>query len=270
MGHLVTRRKFVGLLGLVGCSGLPGIANAAGSAADALAQILKESRPQREKDKAQTPHSENRAKPSDEQTTQTAARAAKEDPEEIWNDLMQGNKRFVTGKPKPRPLVAGRGQFYQSQDPSVIVLGCADSRVSPELVFDKTLGDLFVVRTAGNITDAIALGSIEYAAEHLHCKALVVLGHEKCGAVAAAVAGEKMATPNLDAIVNKIAPVIEPFRGCAQGEQLLGLAVEANVKQSAREVVENSPILQNLISEAKLKLITAVYRVKTGEVYRLS
>jgi len=266
MDNFVTRRKFVGLLGLVGCSGLPGVASAADSAADALAQILKESRPQREKDKA---HSENRAKPGDEQTAQPGARAPKEDPEEIWNDLMQGNKRFVAGKPKPRPSVAGRAQFYQSQHPNVIVLGCADSRVSPELVFDKTLGDLFVVRTAGNITDPIALGSIEYAAEHLHCKALVVLGHEKCGAVAAAVAGEKMATSNLDAIVNKIAPVIEPFRGCAQGEQLLGLAVEANVKQSAREVVENSPVLQNLISEAKLKLITAVYRLKTGEVYRL-
>lgn len=147
------------------------------------------------------------------------------------------------------------------------MLGCADSRVSPELVFDKNLGELFVVRTAGNIADPIALGSIEYAAEHLHAKVIVVMGHEKCGAAAA---GAKMPTPSLDAIVKRIFPAIEKYTLCAQGDQLLGLAVEANVQQSARDIVAESTLLQKEIAERKLTVIRAVYKLKTGEVQRLS
>jgi carbonic anhydrase len=99
---------------------------------------------------------------------------------------------------------------------------------------------------------------------------LVVLGHKKCGAVAAAASGEKMPTANLDAIVSKIFPVVERFKGCAQGDQLIGLSVEGNVQQSARDIVENSPILQQELLERKFTAITAVYRLRTGEVYRLS
>ena len=172
--------------------------------------------------------------------------------------------------PNPRPLVAAREQLAHGQHPQVIVRGFADSRVSPELVFDKNLGELFVVRTAGNIADPIALGSIEYAAEHLHAKVIVVLGHEKSGAVAAAASGAKMPTPGLDAIVKRIFPVIEKFTICAEGDQLLGLAVEANVQQSARDIVAESTILQKEVAEQKLTVIRAAYKLRTGEVYRLS
>ena len=191
-------------------------------------------------------------------------------PEEIWADLLEGNLRFIAGKPKTRPLVAAREQLASGQHPQVIMLGCSDSRVSPELVFDKNLGELFVVRTAGNIADPIALGSIEYAAEHLHSSVIVVLGHEKCGAVAAAASGAKMPTPGLDAIVKRIFPAIEKYTICAQGDQLLGLAVEANVQLSARDIVAESTLLQKEIAERKLTVIRAVYKLKTGEVYRLS
>ena len=94
-------------------------------------------------------------------------------PDEIWVKLMEGNKRFVAGKPRSRTLIRTRQELARGQQPEVIVLGCSDSRVSPTLVFDQSLGDLFVIRTAGNIADPIALGSMEYAAEHLHSKVLL-------------------------------------------------------------------------------------------------
>ena len=103
----------------------------------------------------------------------------------IWADLMGGNKRCTAGKPKARQLASLRASLASSQHPSVIVLSCSDSRVAPELVFDKSLGELFVVRSAGNIADAIGVGSIEYAVEHLGSSVLVVMGHTKCGAVTA-------------------------------------------------------------------------------------
>lgn len=278
---LVSRRKFVSLVGWGSVVGLSGVAGASGSPAEALSNILKESHGKGEKSKSGPKPDKHGAvdkkhsgqKPSqhgDASGSHAAEHKVLNTPEEIWSDLMLGNKRFVDGKPKTRALVASRAELYKGQHPQVIVLGCADSRVSPELVFDKNLGELFVVRTAGNIADPIALGSLEYAAEHLHSKVLLVLGHEKCGAVAAAASGEKMPTPNLDAIVAKIAPVVEPFKTCATGDQLIGLGVEANVQKSARDIVENSPILQKEIVQRKLTVMTAVYRLRTGEVFRLS
>jgi len=121
-------------------------------------------------------------------------------PQEIWADLVQGNQRFVAGTPKTRGLVSLRNSLAESQHPKVVVLTCSDSRVSPEVLFDQSLGDLFVVRSAGNIADAIGVGSIEYAVEHLGSSVLVVLGHTRCGAVTAACSKEKMPTPNLQAI----------------------------------------------------------------------
>jgi len=189
------------------------------------------------------------------------------DPQEVWEELMRGNGRFVAGKPQPRALVSLRHELSRGQHPRAIVLGCSDSRVSPELVFDQTLGELFVVRTAGNIADAVARGSIEYAVDHLHAQLLVVLGHEKCGAVAAAASGEKMPTLNLEAIVRKISPALLPLQ--ASGDRLVSLGVEANVRQSARDVVELSPMLRLKLEAKRLGLVKAVYRLETGEVARL-
>jgi carbonic anhydrase len=190
-------------------------------------------------------------------------------PEEIWNDLMEGNRRFVAGQPRQRNLIGVRQALVKEQHPQVIVLGCADSRVCPELLFDKNLGELFVVRTAGNVADPVAVGSLEYAAEHLHSRMLVVLGHESCGAVAATIAGGKMPTPGLEAIARHIAPAVERARSEAGGEALANLAAIMNVHQSAIDLLKNSPILHKEVAAGKLTLVKAYYRLSNGQVSRL-
>jgi carbonic anhydrase len=189
--------------------------------------------------------------------------------EKIWADLMDGNERFVSGRTKSRELVQLRHTLAQGQHPRVIVLTCSDSRVAPELLFDKTLGDLFVIRAAGNIADPVELGSIEYAAEHLGSTLLVVLGHEKCGAVTAACSGEKMPTANLQAIVDKINPAVVHARAYAKADGLLDAAIRENVHQSARDVLAHSEVLRHAHEEGKLSVIEAVYKLDGGEVVRL-
>lgn len=189
--------------------------------------------------------------------------------EEIWADLMEGNRHFVAGTPKPRELVRLRHTLSQGQHPKVVVLSCSDSRVAPELLFDKNLGDLFVVRAAGNIADPIELGSIEYAVEHLGSSLLVILGHEKCGAVTAACAGEKMPTANLQAIVDKISPAVVQARTYAAGDALLGAAIRENVHQSARDVLAHSEVLRHAEEEGRLSVIEAIYELDAGQVVRL-
>jgi carbonic anhydrase len=190
-------------------------------------------------------------------------------PEEIWQDLMAGNKRFAEGKMLGRDVITARAKTAPAQHPYVMVLCCADSRLSPELIFDENIGDLFVVRTAGNVADEIALGSLEYAVEHLGSRMLVVLGHEKCGAVSATLSGEAMPTANLAALVKKIKPGIEKLKGLVQGETLLGLAVEANVHHSASDVIEHSPIIRHDVATGKFTVAKAVYDLATGQVRRI-
>lgn len=189
--------------------------------------------------------------------------------EKIWGDLMEGNQRFVSGQTKSREVVQLRHTLAKGQHPRVIVLACADSRVAPELVFDQNLGDLFVIRAAGNIADAIELGSIEYAVEHLGSTLLVVLGHEKCGAVTAACSGEKMPTANLQAMVDKIDPAVAQARTYATAAGLLDAAILENVHRSARDVLANSDLLRHAREEGRLAVIEAVYKLDAGEVVRL-
>ena len=190
--------------------------------------------------------------------------------DQIWAHLLAGNQRFVAGKPLPRELVQRREELVAGQHPQAIVLACSDSRVSPTLIFDQNLGDLFVVRTAGNVADAVGLGSIEYAVAHLHIWLLVILGHEGCGAVEATASGEKMPTANLAAVVSKIAPAVAKVRGQAQGEEFLRKAVEANVYQGAADILANSPIVQREAAAKHLEIIKALYSLKTGQVTRLA
>ena len=151
---------------------------------------------------------------------------------EVWDSLMAGNRRFVAGKPQARDLASLRHKLASGQSPKAIILSCSDSRVGPELIFDQSLGDLFVVRTAGNVADAVALGSIEYAVDHLHSTVLVVLGHQKCGAVNAACSGEKMPSPNLDAIVEKIRPAVNQAKTYAKPDDLVESAIKENVHRA--------------------------------------
>lgn len=185
----------------------------------------------------------------------------------VWADLMAGNKRFMAGQCGPREFAKTREMLVQGQSPKVIVLGCSDSRLSPELIFDKNLGELFVIRSAGNIADKIGLGSIEYAVEHLNSVVIVVLGHEKCGAVSAAAEGGKMPTDNLKAIVKQIDPALKKHRKAGlEGALLVAKGVESNAKLSAADLIKNSPIIKKKVAEGKVKIVTAVYKLASGEV----
>ena len=195
---------------------------------------------------------------------------AKPSAEEVWANLMAGNDRFVSGTPKARDLVALRKRLASGQSPNVIILSCSDSRVGPEVIFDQSLGDIFVVRTAGNVADPVALGSIEYAVEHIHSPLLVVLGHQKCGAVSAACSGEKMPSPNLEAIMKKIDPAVSQAKTHTGSDDLIEAAIQANVHQSAEDVLANSEIVRNAVKAHKLTVIEAEYQFDTGRVVRLT
>jgi carbonic anhydrase len=191
-------------------------------------------------------------------------------PDAIWASLMAGNHRFVAGKPQSHALLALRKKLASGQQPHTIVLACSDSRVSPELVFDQSLGDLFVVRSAGNIAGPVGLGSIEYAVDHLHSTVLVVLGHQKCGAVAAACSGDQMPSRNLEAIVDKISPAVTQAKTYAKPDDLIEAAVKENVHQSAKDVLANSEILRDAVKTGKLTVIEAEYLLDSGAVVRLN
>lgn len=188
------------------------------------------------------------------------------DPKAIARLLLDGNARFATGQGGGVDLVSQREHAAGGQHPGVMVLGCADSRVPPELVFDRGVGELFVVRSAGNLAEPVAVGSLEYAAEHLHTKVLLVLGHERCGAVQAALSEEKMPTPNLEAIVGRILPAVKGLKAWAEGTDLVHLAVEANVQRQAQEVLRASPVLRHAITAGEIGLLKAVYDLDSGRV----
>jgi carbonic anhydrase len=193
--------------------------------------------------------------------------------DKIWADLMAGNKRFVAGKTRAYDVVSLRGKLAPGQQPNVIILSCSDSRVAPELVFDQNLGDLFVVRTAGNVADPVGLGSIEYAVDNIHSPLLVVLGHQKCGAVAAACSGDKMPSANLEAIVDKINPAVTQAKSSTKAgsnsDELIGTAIKENVHQSAKDLLANSQIVRDAVKAGKLTVIEAEYQLASGEVVRL-
>jgi carbonic anhydrase len=209
-----------------------------------------------------------------QQSTATAPQAptvAEQNPsaERIWADLMEGNQRFISGKPKTVDVVPLRESLATTQKPKVVVLTCSDSRVSPEILFDKSLGDLFVVRAAGNIADAIGVGSIEYALEQLGSSVLVVLGHTECGAVKAACSGEKTPTANLQAIMNKIMPAVASAKTHANSSTLVEAAIRENVRQSANDVIASSELLRQSEHDGKLTVFEAVYDLSSGKVVQL-
>lgn len=188
--------------------------------------------------------------------------------EEAWKNLVEGNVRFVEGTSKRREFVARRHELAAGQHPKAIVLTCSDSRLSPEIIFDQSLGDIFVVRTAGNVADPVALGSIEYAAEHLHAKLLVVLGHEGCGAVKAAAGEGDMPSPNLQAIVQLIRPAISDLGTEAEKGGLKG--VRANVRAVSRRIKSDSKIVEHLEEKKELEIVDAVYHLYAGKVERVA
>jgi carbonic anhydrase len=186
-------------------------------------------------------------------------------PEKALAKLMEGNKRHVQHREThPDATVKRRLMLAKvGQNPFAVILGCADSRVPPELVFDQGLGDLFVVRDAGNVIDDEMLGSIEYAVEHLGVHLVMVLGHEKCGAVSAAVAGGE-APGHIKAVLHAIEPSVEATR-TMPGDRIHNCVV-ANAVRTAKEIRESEPILKEKVKEGLLKVVAADYDLASGKV----
>jgi len=189
--------------------------------------------------------------------------------------LKHGNMRFVTGE-GVREIGVGHAQRMAQivdQNPFAIVLGCSDSRVPAELVFDQGVGDLFVIRVAGNIVMPSQIGSVEFAAEKFGTKLVVVLGHSHCGAILATLEEMEQPTesrsPNLRRIVDAIRPSVEDLFQTSQGdhwEDLVQASVRANIHASVDQLRHGSEILENLIREELLQIVGADYSLETGIV----
>jgi carbonic anhydrase len=183
--------------------------------------------------------------------------------------LKEGNIRFVNGKNRSVDYVEERKELEKSQHPYAIILCCSDSRVPPERVFDESLGKLFVVRIAGNIVDSSAIGSIEYAAEHLGAHLIVVLGHESCGAVKATVedAGD---SPSIKFITRKIKPAADHERQSSETSRpLLDRVIEENVREQMNNLLAQSPLLQSMAANKSIQISGGVYQLGTGGIHWL-
>ena len=184
-------------------------------------------------------------------------------------ELKAGNQRFVEGTSRHPLQDAERRQSTKSeQKPHTIVLSCSDSRVPPEIVFDQGIGQLFVVRTAGEVADAAAIASIEYAVEHLGSKLILVMGHHSCGAVKAALStpkGKSAGSKDLDRLVGEIRPNIKAFSLDTAGPHLAH-AVQAQVAGVSAGLLKRSKILREAVHHHHLEVAGAVYNLDSGQV----
>ncbi|WP_237155063.1 carbonic anhydrase [Oryzibacter oryziterrae] len=194
-------------------------------------------------------------------------------PDEALKRLQDGNAKFVADADACATNLAKRRQdLAKGQSPWAIVLTCSDSRVTPELIFGGvTLGELFVARNAGNVLDTDVLGTLEYGAEHLHAPLIVVMGHKRCGAVAAACEVVTKGTELEGSIAKMIQPIL-PIAIAAQheGGDLVDVTVHENAIHGAKRVVEESPIIAKLVEEGKVKVVPAYYDLDSGAVQFLS
>jgi carbonic anhydrase len=199
------------------------------------------------------------AEPADEPLTADAALKL----------LQEGNRRWVEGKTKDPNTSDERREETSShgQHPFASILTCADSRVAVERLFDRGVGDVFVVRVAGNVAGGSESGSLEYGIEHLHTPLLVVMGHTSCGAVKAAAADGPAPAGEVGEIVKRIEPAVERARqsGVEEGA-LITAAVKENVWQSIFDLIRHSTLVREHVSSGKLQIVGAVYDVATGEV----
>ncbi len=185
-------------------------------------------------------------------------------PAEALDLLKQGNGRFLAGA-APRDLKAQVKATASGQYPFAAVLSCMDSRVPPEIVFDQGIGDLFVVRVAGNVADTDDLGSLEYATKVVGSKLILVMGHTSCGAVKGAIDDVKLG--NLTFLLEKIRPAVTASGpGTIKDHAYVDRVAEANVRQTIREIREKSPIIRELADSGKMGLAGAMYDVATGKV----
>ena len=195
-------------------------------------------------------------------TAQTAEQTVTSD--SALAELKEGNKHHVAHRySHPHETAARQFQLTTGQNPHAQILSCADSRVPPEIIFDQGLGDLFIVRVAGNVAADTELASLEYGAEHLHIPLLVVLGHQHCGAVTAAVQGGEQ-VGHIPALVALLHPAVEKSRGLA-GDAIEN-AVKMNVEMVVDQLHSSTPVLGRLVKDGKLKIVGGIYSLDTGKV----
>jgi carbonic anhydrase len=195
---------------------------------------------------------------------------------EALQQLKEGNRRFVRGRLRRLKDLTSRerrSEVMEGHEPFAIVLGCSDARLPVEIVFDHGLGDLFVIRVAGNIVAPSQVGSIEFAAERYGSRLVVVLGHSNCAAIEATVevleTPDAIHSPNLASIVNRIRPSVEPLFANGRGrdhDELLYDAMLANVRASVDQLRHGSAILENLVQNHGLQIVGAEYSIETGQV----
>lgn len=191
-------------------------------------------------------------------------------PAEAWAGMVRGNERFVAGEPAhPRQDVERRAEVAEGQAPDVALFGCSDSRLAAEIIFDKGLGDLFVVRNAGQVVSESVLASLEYAVQVLHVPLIVVLAHDACGAVQAAIdAAGPDAAPLPPHIAAHIAPIGEavervPDEGAGRDPVVVGIE---HLRDTVRDLVAESELLSDAVAAGTLAIVGANYRLREGRV----
>src|SRR6266496_32158 len=186
-------------------------------------------------------------------------------PAEAISKLKEGNGRYTSGNLQhPGQTTERRNELAKTQHPFAAIVSCSDSRVPPEIVFDQGLGDLFIFRVAGNVIDDHGLGSIEYAVDHLGVRLIVVLGHQRCGAVQAAketIAAKGKAPGHIESLVTAIKPAVE-----ATAKDDLETTVKANVKNVVKALRSSTPILKAKVDSGEVKVIGGYYSLDTGAV----
>ncbi|MCU1408735.1 MAG: carbonic anhydrase [Microbacteriaceae bacterium] len=196
-------------------------------------------------------------------------------PAQAWNEMRRGNERFVAGKPRhPRQDVERRAELAGAQAPHAALFGCSDSRLAAEIIFDRGLGDLFVIRNAGQIISSSVLGSLEYAVAVLNVPLIVVLGHDECGAVRAAIDSQSADAPllpvHIDHLIQKIVPAVRRVSGVRDAGPVDTQAVDASLvgrehlRDTIAEMLESSELISDAVAAGTLAIVGANYRLREG------
>ena len=186
--------------------------------------------------------------------------------EEALEKLMEGNANFSAGNAShPDQSAERRDELVAGQHPFAVVVGCSDSRIPPEVIFDQGLGDILVIRTAGQVMDNVTIASIEYAVEHLGVPLVVVLGHDSCGAVTAVVKGGEI-VGHLDSLVDYITPAVDEARDMGNESDLLNNSIDNNVFNIVDELKTSEPVLSDKVESGELMIVGARYHLDSGMV----
>jgi carbonic anhydrase len=215
----------------------------------------------------------NKALATDQCAALTSERQASTTPDDALNELKAGNARFLSGRMRNCDLISQVKETAKGQFPTAVVVGCIDSRVPPELVFDQQIGDIFSARVAGNVVNDDIIGSSEFATKLAGAKLIIVLGHSECGAVKGAIDGAELGM--LTQLLQQIRPAVDankdaPGDHTSKNEDFVQRVAITNAELGARALLQKSPVLSDLVTQKKLKIVAAMHDVATGRVTFMS